>query len=250
MPPTTCLGRSLPSPLTNTGITGTRALWITRPTPLCAGRNVYGSSSVFRVPSGCRPTKNPPRRRRAAASSRLARLSAARFRSRKIGRIHREEAHHAVDDGPERMVVEELRADRKQDPVRQPARHELRGGDVEVEERAVVRDEDDAARRVPGREPLDPVHVAEAGRRGPDPPLPHAALERADAGVENARAKARPHQADLRPLQPRERRVAHLEEVVRARPLVGRRVLVDVPLRDTASSLPRASIPWVKRTGA
>ena len=36
----------------NTGSTLTFALWITRPTPLWAGRKVYGSSSFLRVPSG------------------------------------------------------------------------------------------------------------------------------------------------------------------------------------------------------
>src|SRR5258708_27859983 len=53
------------------------------------------------------------------------------FRSRlgslaEDGRVHREEAHHRVDEDAGRALVKKIRADRKHDPVLQPALHEVR----------------------------------------------------------------------------------------------------------------------------
>ncbi len=100
----------------------------------------------------------------------------------------------------------------------------------------------DAARRVPRREPLEPVNVTQPGGRGADPPLPHAALQRADGGVEGPRPQAGAHQTDLRPFEPRQRAVApHLEEVVRPGRVSAGTGRAGAPLVDRDSLPTRAS---------
>ena len=131
------------------------------------------------------------------------------------GRVHREEAHHAVHERPERVVVEEGRPHREEDAVRKPVRDELRGRHVEVEERPVVGHADDAPRRIPGRQALEPVDVPQARRHRADPPLADRALhqrgcpDRARPGAgsraRGGSARARARVSDVSPISRRSR---------------------------------------------
>src|SRR5258708_32261000 len=96
------------------------------------------------------------------------------FRSRlgslaEDGRVHREEAHHRVDEDAGRALVKKIRADRKHDPVLQPALHEVRADHVEVEEAPVVRGNDVATTRLEIRQALQAVHAADVLRALFDP---------------------------------------------------------------------------------
>ena len=124
--------------------------------------------------------------------------------------------------------------------MRKPARDELRGGDVEVEERAVVRDED---RRCPPDPRPAGARTRARGAAWRSRPGSTTGLRCAAARgcrVERARPQARAHETDLRPLEPRERGIAHLEEVVRA----GLRA---APARRDRDALPTRSLPIAPR---
>ncbi len=179
------------SPLMNTGITGTLASWMIRPTPRCAGRSVYGSSSFLRVPSGWSPAKVPPRRSIHASSSRLSTLSVQLLPLAEDRRVHREEAHRPVHDEAERAVVEEVRAHRERDAVRQHAGvHEVARDHVQVEEAAVVGDADEALPRVELRQALEPVHLPQVLRADVNPVRADVLLQKADGTGRACRARS------------------------------------------------------------
>ncbi len=65
-----------------------------------------------------------------------------------------------VDERTDRVVVEEVLADREEDPLGEPrAPVEDRGDAEEVEERAMVRDEEDAVLLAERREVLEALDV-------------------------------------------------------------------------------------------
>jgi hypothetical protein len=92
-------------------------------------------------------------------------------------REHPHAAHREVHGRPERVRVEELLADWKEDPLRQPrAPVEERGDGEEVEERAVVRDEKDRVLLSERREILEPVDDQPAARAAVDERAHHDAV--------------------------------------------------------------------------
>jgi hypothetical protein len=84
-------------------------------------------------------------------------------------RIHREEAHHAVHEETERVVVEERRTNREKDALPVASRHQVGDDHVEVEEAPVITRQDEALVRRESREALEVMHLVQATRGQQDP---------------------------------------------------------------------------------
>jgi hypothetical protein len=91
--------------------------------------------------------------------------------------VHGEEAHRAVYERSQRMVVEKACANGEEDPVRQAVRDELSCCGVEVEKRAMVGYQNEAACCVQRRQAFKPVNFSQSGNCRANPPLSNRSLK-------------------------------------------------------------------------